>query len=246
MSFIRALIALLIAAGIGYGLYTAVEQQRAKDSATAERASLADPATDGGTMEAMVSEPETVETGDAAVTEETDTDTDTDTDTATGSDSDATSEGADTAPPAELPAATAQDQTAEAGQNDGQNEPVGASDSDSLPAASIAETTSDSVDALRIVSGGMSYSEARVTLIEAGWTPRAVEIANRRNADSLAVEGLLALDYVELEGCSEGDRTVCRFEFVDGADRIAAVLTAGDGENPRVIDAFLMDIKQGE
>jgi len=54
-------------------------------------------------------------------------------------------------------------------------------------------------------------------------------------------QALVEAGYPELEGCETYSRTVCRFEFLDGAGKIAVVLTSGK-EDPSVIDAFVMDV----
>lgn len=109
-----------------------------------------------------------------------------------------------------------------------------------LPAVQIAGATSDSVDALKIVTGGMKYREALATLTNAGWQQRVV--TDREGEPNAAETALLEAGYAELEGCQGNDRPICRFEFIDGQKRIAAVITAGTGTDPNVIDAFLMDI----
>ncbi len=110
-----------------------------------------------------------------------------------------------------------------------------------LPAARIASATSGSVDALKIITGGMKYQEALATLTDAGWQPRIVP--DREGEPSAAEAALIAAGYAEVEGCKGDERPICRFEFVDGDKRIAAVITAGTGTDPGVIDAFLMDIR---
>lgn len=111
-----------------------------------------------------------------------------------------------------------------------------------LPSAASEVSASGSVNALKVVSGGMAYSEARKTMIEAGWTPRVIDSASRIGKLYASEEGLLEAGYDELEGCSGGERAICRFEFIDGNSQIAAVITAGSDGDPLVIDAFLMDI----
>ena len=120
-------------------------------------------------------------------------------------------------------------------------EPAALEDQSALPAARIAGSTSDSVDALQVVNGGMSYGEARETLIGAGWTPRVPEW--RTDPVDGAETALIEAGYAELESCNADERPLCRFEFVDGEKRIAAVVTRGTGTDPSVIDAFLMNIK---
>lgn len=118
-----------------------------------------------------------------------------------------------------------------------------------LPAARLAaasgtaasDTGGTSTAALDIVKGGMNYIEARETLIGAGWSPRLP--ATRPAGPSAAENAMIEAGYGELEGCNDSERPICRFEFVDGEKRIAAVLTAGGGTDPSVIDAFLMTIR---
>ena len=110
-----------------------------------------------------------------------------------------------------------------------------------LPSANLAANTSGSVDALKIVTGGMKYREALATLTDSGWQPRTV--TEREGEPNAAEAALLEAGYGELEGCKGEERPICRFEFVDGEKQIAAVITAGTGTDPRVIDAFLMDIR---
>ncbi len=115
---------------------------------------------------------------------------------------------------------------------------------DALPAARIEESgggASGSTEALDVVAGGMAYDEARATLIEAGWTPRVPAL--RAEVPDEAEAALIEAGYTELKGCEAGERPICRFEFVDGERRIAAVLTRGTGTDPSVVDAFLMDIR---
>jgi len=132
------------------------------------------------------------------------------------------------------PAAPAADISVTAAETDGGETP-------SLPALAIGATTNDSIKALDVITGGMSYVEARATMIESGWTPRIPDTrAEEPNATEAA---LIEAGYGEIEGCREGERPLCRFEFVDGERRIAAVLTAGTGTDPSVIDAFLMNIR---
>lgn len=111
----------------------------------------------------------------------------------------------------------------------------------SLPALAIGAATNDSIKALDVISGGMTYVEARATLIEAGWVPRIAE--TRATEPNPTETALIEAGYGEIEGCREGERPLCRFEFMDGEKRIAAVLTAGTGTDPSVIDAFLMNIR---
>ena len=123
-------------------------------------------------------------------------------------------------------------------------EEIGDTEDASLPSVRLAAATGDSVDALDIVMGGMTYREALATLIDAGWTPRADTGRATREGEPNAAEAvLLEAGYAELEGCKGDERPICRFEFVDGDRRIAAILTAGAGTDPNVIDAFLMDIR---
>lgn len=118
-----------------------------------------------------------------------------------------------------------------------------------LPAARLAaasgtaasDTGGTSTAALDIVKGGMNYIEARETLIGAGWSPRLP--ATRSAGPNAAENTMIEAGYGELEGCNDSERPICRFEFVDGEKRIAAVLTAGGGTDPSVIDAFLMTIR---
>ena len=132
------------------------------------------------------------------------------------------------------PAAPAADISVTAAETDGGETP-------SLPALAIGTATNDSIKALDVITGGMSYVEARATMIESGWTPRIPDTrAEEPNATEAA---LIEAGYGEIEGCREGERPLCRFEFVDGERRIAAVLTAGTGTDPSVIDAFLMNIR---
>ncbi len=112
------------------------------------------------------------------------------------------------------------------------------------PTITITSDASDSIDALQIVSSGMAYSEARETLIDAGWTPRA--LAKREGTPNATETALIDAGYTELKGCTDAERAICRFEFMDGQKRIAAVLTAGSDENPSVIDTFLMNIAKTE
>jgi len=150
--------------------------------------------------------------GAATVENSTDTPLDTPLDTPTDADADPTDEGE-----------SAETETA------------------ALPAARLAGTTSGSVDALKIVTGGMKYREALATLIDSGWQPRT--LTTREGEPNAAEATLLEAGYAELEGCKGDERPICRFEFVDGEKRIAAVITAGTGTDPGVIDAFLMDIR---
>ena len=116
--------------------------------------------------------------------------------------------------------------------------------SDPVEATEATETddsTGTATAALGIVNSGMNYVEARQTLIEAGWSPRLP--ATRTGGPNDAENAMIEAGYGELEGCNDADRPICRFEFVDGEKRIAAVLTAGAGTAPSVIDAFLMDIR---
>lgn len=112
------------------------------------------------------------------------------------------------------------------------------------PDAAAPETPSAapaSTDVLGVVSGGMAYAKARDTMIAAGWTPRIPD--DRSDALDETETALIEAGFAELEGCNEAERPLCRFEFVDGEKRIAAVLTMGTSADPDVIDAFLMDIR---
>ena len=99
----------------------------------------------------------------------------------------------------------------------------------------------DSTDALTVVSGGMSYAEARETMIASGWQPRIPAL--RAEVPDSTESALIEAGYAELEGCDESERPLCRFEFVDGQKRIAAVITRGTGTDPSVADAYLMNIR---
>ena len=112
---------------------------------------------------------------------------------------------------------------------------------DTADAAETTDATGTATAALGIVNSGMNYVEARETLIEAGWSPRLP--ATRSGGPNEAENAMIEAGYGELEGCNDADRPICRFEFVDGENRIAAVLTAGATTDPTVIDAFLMNIR---
>jgi len=92
------------------------------------------------------------------------------------------------------------------------------------------------------LSTGTSYADAREMLVEAGWSPRELTDETRLDALDDNEKGLVDSGFAELEGCETYARTVCRFEFLDGEGKIAAVLTAGK-ETPSVIDAFVMDVR---
>ncbi len=258
MSFFRVLLALLISAGIAYGLYRVVDGQGVERAVEAVRTEIQEPkeaASDTETAAMTETLSGTDEGGEAAVeaqaTEETGTenadaadDTGTamvtaESDAAPDADADASSDGdwaarvesaTDDAPETDAPSPA---MSATADQAEG-----GATAT--LPAVSLADTTSASVDALKIVTGGMRYSEALTTLTQAGWQPRT--LTNREGEPSATEAVLLEAGYGELESCKGDERPICRFEFIDGAKRIAAVITAGTGTDPGVIDAFLMDI----
>ena len=120
--------------------------------------------------------------------------------------------------------------------------PTALEDQTALPAARIAaEDSTDRTDVLSAVSNGMTYAEARATLIDAGWIPRipTAAIAEPDANESALIEA----GYIELEGCKGDERPFCRFEFIDDDNRIAAILTAGAGTDPSVIDAFLMNTR---
>ena len=80
-------------------------------------------------------------------------------------------------------------------------------------------------------------------LVEAGWSPRELTEEERLDALDEKEKTLIDAGYVELEGCESYARMVCRFEFLDGKGKIAAVLTSGE-DTPEVIDAFVMDVSE--
>jgi len=91
------------------------------------------------------------------------------------------------------------------------------------------------------LSAGSSYADARPLMVEAGWSPRELDETTRLDALDENEQKLVDAGYAELEGCETYARTICRFEYVDGEGKIAAILTAGD--DATVIDAFLMDVR---
>ncbi len=254
MSFFRVLLALLISGGIAYGLYTVSQMDMAggasQTEVVAERAEIADtsdtvPATDATQEEDSSSEPAAqAASGDASFTERTAEAVESTDAPAADGDEATTSTLAALPRPPEAPQASDAGAT-ETGTTTGSDQTETAmAASTTLPATDISAATSESIAALDIVTGGMTYGEARETLIGAGWTPRALE--ERDEALNATETVLINAGYTEVEGCSNAERAICRFEFVDGQKRIAAVLTAGSNADPSVIDAFLMDIAKTE
>jgi hypothetical protein len=92
------------------------------------------------------------------------------------------------------------------------------------------------------LNAGAAYADGRAALIEAGWQPRTLSEGDRADPLDAGEAALVEAGYGELEGCESYARTVCRFEFVDGEGKIAAVLTAGADE-PKILDAFMMDVE---
>ncbi len=89
---------------------------------------------------------------------------------------------------------------------------------------------------------GSAYADARAVMVEAGWSPRELTEGTRANPLDADEAALVEAGFAELEGCETYARTVCRFEYLDGKGKIAAVLTAGK-DTPTVIDAFVMDVE---
>jgi|GEM_PF-5869890 len=220
MSFFRFLLALLIAAGIAFGLYLAVDKTRLDRVVEAVRTEVIDP------VRARLA-PDAAETGDEAETVQE-----------AGTEAEAGSDMT-IAPITPMP------DTMEAVLPDDAQAPAALETQAALlPTTRIEASESvatDSTDALTVVSGGMSYAEARETMIASGWQPRIPAL--RAEVPDSTESALIEAGYAELEGCDESERPLCRFEFVDGQKRIAAVITRGTGTDPSVADAYLMNIR---
>ena len=126
----------------------------------------------------------------------------------------------------------------------------------SPPSAPAEESTAESVETTTAASSagsgreltgftgltaGTEYAEARPVLVEAGWMPRELDDTTRLDALDENEQKIVDAGYTELEGCETYARTICRFEYVDGEGKIAAILTAGDKMS--VIDAFVMKVR---
>lgn len=248
MSFFRFLVGLLIAAGVSFGLYkltlekglggdTSLGKQSGELSGetVAVRAPVEEPdnasAADGSAGKASEGEAQTfAERTQAAVKTTPDADgTD-----AGGTDS-ATDGGSDMTPSPATDTADASDTMAQAAT-------AAAATGAAAAGGSAAATVVGSTDVLGAITDGRNYAAARQAMVEAGWQPRSLDAASRTADIKDSEEALLALGYDELEGCNDAERPICRFEFIDGGDRIAAVITAGADSDPSVIDAFLMDV----
>ena len=272
MKFIRFILALLIAGGIGYGLYTMTEGQRAADGTAmedtssgaqmAERGTIDDPEgpDSEATEEAEAPEPAEGETPEAEAQEANEAENAAPEDTtladratesieSLAADTQSEASASDNADATQSTEPSSEDTITAQETADAEEAPTTASASTdaAAPQASTAslpsaEIQTGSVDALKVITGGMSYAEARQTMIDASWRPRALD-RDARSGDLYDAEKmLLDAGYDELESCSGSDRAICRFEFIDGKQQIAAVITAGSDGNPSVIDAFLMDI----
>jgi hypothetical protein len=232
MSFFRVLLALLISGGIAYGLYHVVTQQKASLSSgtgiVAERADIADSTAQDETTNTgagVEAEPEQTGETDASASDQGETG-------GLASFAERTAEAvAETGQELvdDVKEAVGLDETSEADAEssdaDAAPQPEGEGDAETgmaqadteLPATAIATDTSESIAALQIVSGGMTYSKARETLLDAGWTPRA--LTERDGTPDATETALVDAGYTELEGCSGAERAICRFEFLDGEKR---------------------------
>ncbi len=252
MSFFRFLVGLLIAAGVSFGLYkltlekglggdTSLGKQSGELSGetVAVRAPVEEPnnasAADGSAGKASEGEAQTfAERTQAAV--KTTPDADADGTDAGGTDS-ATDGGSDMTPSQATDTADASDTMAQAA-----TAAAAAATGAAAAGGSAATMVVGSTDVLGAITDGRNYAAARQAMVEAGWQPRSLDAASRTADIKDSEEALLALGYDELEGCNDAERPICRFEFIDGGDRIAAVITAGADSDPSVIDAFLMDV----
>ncbi len=80
---------------------------------------------------------------------------------------------------------------------------------------------------------GMSYAQARKTLINAGW--QAVEYSPNRDRFG-AMDYLIQLGYNEVESCSGTGMGFCRFNFTNANGRQLAVVTINNqpGQKPQL------------
>lgn len=159
----------------------------------------------------------------------------------------------ETADPAETAASAASE---EAGAPDPDEQPAetASEDTDPPPTAETTETATsepeartstaaEMLTALELVQNeGGPYRAARAQLIEAGWEPRIAPAWERDAPRDENETALVEAGFPELENCETASRTICRFEFLGPGGKIAAILASGEGENPRVIDAFVMAI----
>lgn len=102
---------------------------------------------------------------------------------------------------------------------------------------------SGSAAALEQLSYGMTFADARDFLLSNGWQPRSLRRSARPDEVAGIEAQLIDAGFDELVNCDEAERALCRFEFVDGNDKIAAVLTRGRDAQPIVVDSFRMTLE---
>jgi hypothetical protein len=85
----------------------------------------------------------------------------------------------------------------------------------------------------RTLKQGMSYAQARKTLINAGW--QAVALSPNRDRFG-AMDDIIKLGYNEVESCSGTGMGFCRFTFTDANGRKLVVVTINNqrGQQPKL------------
>ncbi len=242
MSFFRFLVGLLIAAGVGFGLYKlTLDQGLGGDTTLRTTPQLSGETT---AVRAPIEEPEQPASSEAqSFTERTEA-------AVNAADAQETQETPEltitrSEPAPEAPSESAPETATEAAAETASETAPAAveTETETETETSAAAATAGSTEVLGTVTSGMNYAEARQAMVDAGWQPRSIDAADRTGIIKDSEQALLTSGYEELEGCSDAARPICRFEFIDGGDRIAAVITAGADSDPSVIDAFLMNVR---
>ncbi len=238
MSFFRFLVGLLIAAGVGFGLYKlTLEQGLGGDTTLRTTPQLSGETT---AVRAPIEEPEQPASSEAqSFTERTEAAVNAAGAQETQETPELTITRSEPAP--EAPSESTPETATEAAAETASETAPAAVETETETSASAA--SAGSTEVLGTVTSGMNYAEARQAMVDAGWQPRSIDAADRTGIIKDSEQALLTSGYEELEGCSDAARPICRFEFIDGGDRIAAVITAGADSDPSVIDAFLMNVR---
>lgn len=88
----------------------------------------------------------------------------------------------------------------------------------------------------------LPYSSARAVLMRSGWTP--ISMGNPMHNDNVRGgngPALIEKGYFEVRSCAGAGMAECAFAYRDETGRVLRVVTAGEGDDPTVTLAFVVD-----
>ena len=111
-------------------------------------------------------------------------------------------------------------------------------------AASAEGLQSQSTAAFANIPSGTPFSEAREILLSNGWRPREISAFERPELIRYMESAHIEAGHSEVVNCNDAVRALCRFEYVDGSERITTLLSVGKTvEEALIVDVFEMQIR---